>query len=158
MKVSEQLANFLAKRAEIIGRMDTLVLKGATLQGQDEEDFNQHDSELASVDRHIERLRAVEARQAAAAAPVQVVKSVQIEENAPKGDTFVKFTKAMALSRGNPMQALEIAKGMNYGAVLITTETNLQYELYLTGLESRILARTARTGKRVPWEVAVDAN
>ena len=116
MKVSEQLANFLAKRAEIIGRMDTLVLKGATLQGQDEEDFNQHDSELASVDRHIERLRAVEARQAAAAAPVQVVKSVQIEENAPKGDTFVKFTKAMALSRGNPMQALEIAKGMNYGA------------------------------------------
>ena len=38
----------------------------------------------------------------------------------------------------------------NYGAVLITTETNLQYELYLTGLESRILARTARTGKRVP--------
>ena len=46
----------------------------------------------------------------------------------------------------------------NYGAVLITTETNLQYELYLTGLESRILARTARTGKRVPWEVAVDAN
>jgi cysteinyl-tRNA synthetase len=26
------------------------------------------------------------------------------------------------------------------------------------GLESRILARTARTGKRVPWEVAVDAN
>ena len=46
----------------------------------------------------------------------------------------------------------------NYGAALITTETNLRYELYLTGLESRILARTARTGKRVPWEVAVDAN
>ena len=32
----------------------------------------------------------------------------------------------------------------NYGAVLITTETNLQYELYLTGLESQILARTAQ--------------
>ena len=46
----------------------------------------------------------------------------------------------------------------NYGAVLITTETNLQYELYLTGLESRILARAARNRKRVPWEVAVDAN
>ncbi|MBS4905430.1 MAG: hypothetical protein KH014_09725, partial [Subdoligranulum variabile] len=46
----------------------------------------------------------------------------------------------------------------NYGAVLITTETNLRYELFLTGLENRILARTARTGKRVPWEVAVDAD
>ena len=45
-----------------------------------------------------------------------------------------------------------------HGAVLITTKTNLQYELYLTGLESRILARSARTGKRVPWEVAVDAD
>ena len=46
----------------------------------------------------------------------------------------------------------------NYGAVLITTETNLRYELYLTGLENRILARTAQTRKRVPWEVAVDAD
>ena len=46
----------------------------------------------------------------------------------------------------------------NYGAVLITTETNLRYELFLTGLESRVLARAARNGKRVPWEVAVDAD
>ncbi len=29
----------------------------------------------------------------------------------------------------------------NHGAVLITTKTNLQYELYLTGLESRLLRR-----------------
>ena len=29
----------------------------------------------------------------------------------------------------------------NYGAVLITTETNLRYELYLTGLENRLLSR-----------------
>ena len=32
----------------------------------------------------------------------------------------------------------------NHGAVLITTENNLQYELYLTGLESRLLNRTRR--------------
>ena len=30
----------------------------------------------------------------------------------------------------------------NHGAVLITTETNLQYELYLTGLESRLLKKS----------------
>ena len=29
----------------------------------------------------------------------------------------------------------------NYGAVLITTETNLRYELFLTGLENRLLSR-----------------
>ena len=33
----------------------------------------------------------------------------------------------------------------NHSAVLITTETNLQYELYLTGLESRLLSRPQRT-------------
>ena len=32
----------------------------------------------------------------------------------------------------------------NYGAVLITTETNLQYELYLTGLDARLLRRHNR--------------
>ena len=32
----------------------------------------------------------------------------------------------------------------NHSAVLITTKTNLQYELYLTGLENRLLNRTRR--------------
>ena len=32
----------------------------------------------------------------------------------------------------------------NYGAILITTETNLQYELYLTGLDARLLRRHNR--------------
>ena len=32
----------------------------------------------------------------------------------------------------------------NYSAVLITTETNLQYELYLTGLDARLLRRHNR--------------
>lgn len=41
-----------------------------------------------------------------------------------------------------------------HGAVLITTKTNLQYELYLTGLENRLLAHTAHTRKKLPWEVS----
>ena len=32
----------------------------------------------------------------------------------------------------------------NYGAVLITTETNLRYELFLTGLDARLLRRHNR--------------
>lgn len=115
MTVSEQIASFLAKRAELIGKMDTLVLKGATLQGQDDVDFKAHEAELAEVDKHLDRLKATEARQAAAAVSVSGVKSVQVEDNAPKGTDFVRFVKATALSRGNPMQALEIAKSMNYG-------------------------------------------
>ena len=37
----------------------------------------------------------------------------------------------------------------NHGAVLITTKTNLQYELYLTGLESRLLRRPKR--RKLIW-------
>ena len=46
----------------------------------------------------------------------------------------------------------------NHGAVLITTKTNLQYELYLTGLENRLLAHTRHTRKKLPWEVSIHAD
>ena len=40
-------------------------------------------------------------------------------------------------------QKFEILRFLqNHGAILITTKTNLQYELYLTGLENRLLNRT----------------
>ena len=38
----------------------------------------------------------------------------------------------------------------NHGAVLITTKTNLQYELYLTGLESRLLKKSLHIDGHVP--------
>lgn len=40
----------------------------------------------------------------------------------------------------------------NHGAVLITTKTSLKYELYLTGLENRLLAHTKHTRKKLPCE------
>ena len=40
----------------------------------------------------------------------------------------------------------------NHGAVLITTKTSLKYELYLTGLENRLLTHTKHTRKKLPWE------
>lgn len=40
----------------------------------------------------------------------------------------------------------------NHGAVLITAKTSLKYELYLTGLENRLLAHTKHTRKKLPWE------
>lgn len=117
MTVSEQIASFLAKRAELIGKMDTLVLKGATLQGQDDVDFKAHEAELAEVDKHLDRLKAIEARQAIAAVSVSGIKatSIQVEDNKPKGTDFARFAKAIALSNNNPVQAIEFAKANNYG-------------------------------------------
>lgn len=45
-----------------------------------------------------------------------------------------------------------------HSAVLITTKTNLQYELYLTGLENKLLAHTSHTRKKLPKEVSVHAD
>ena len=39
-----------------------------------------------------------------------------------------------------------------YGVVLITTRTNLRYELYLTGLEGRLLQKSIKKQCGVPWQ------
>ncbi len=49
----------------------------------------------------------------------------------------------MKRKRGLPTTLYRILRFLqNHGAILITTKTNLQYELYLTGLENRLLNRT----------------
>lgn len=115
MNIAEQIASFEAKRAELIAKMDALISKGLTLAGQDETDYQSHEAEVAEIDKHLDRLKAAEARQAASAAPVAGIKSVQVLDNTPKGADFVKYVRAVGLSNGNPMQALEIAKTMKAG-------------------------------------------
>ena len=47
------------------------------------------------------------------------------------------------------IQILEYLQDHN--AVLITTESDLRYELHLKGLEQRFLNRAARKGCGLPW-------
>ena len=114
MSIAQQIASFEAKKAAALASMDQLVSKGLTLAGDDETAYSAHEKEAAEIEKHIERLKAAEARQAATAEPVGI-KSIQVIDNAPKGTDFVRYCKAMALSKGNPLQAVEIAKSMNYG-------------------------------------------
>ncbi len=118
MNISEQIRNFEVKKAEALAKMDALIIKGAVLSEQDDAGYKSAESEVSSIDAHIDRLKAAEARQAKSAQPITVsgVQHIEVRDNAPKGTDFVRFTKALALSRGNPMQALEIAKGMNAGS------------------------------------------
>lgn len=116
MTLSEQIASFQAKRAAALQTMDALVQKGITLAGDDEAAYKAAESEVAEIEKHLQRLREAEQRQAASAKPVTGIKgAISVESNAPKGTDFVRFTKALALSRGNPMQALEIAKHAKMG-------------------------------------------
>ena len=47
------------------------------------------------------------------------------------------------------MRILEFLQDHN--AVLITTESDLRYELYIKGLEQHFLRRAAQKGLRLPW-------
>lgn len=47
------------------------------------------------------------------------------------------------------MRILEFLQDHN--AVLITTESDLRYELYIKGLEKHFLRRAAQKGLRLPW-------
>ena len=47
------------------------------------------------------------------------------------------------------MKILEFLQ--DHDAALITTESDLQYELYIKGLEQHFLRRAAQTGLRLPW-------
>lgn len=115
MTLAQQIQNFQAKKLEIQTSMDALVSKGLTLAGDDEVSYSTAEGELAAVEKHLMRLQDAEARQAQSATPIAGIKSVQVEDNLPKGTDFVRYTKALALSRGNPMQALEVAKSMKMG-------------------------------------------
>lgn len=116
MSISEQIAQFKAKKAAALASMDALVTKGATLSDDEDNQYKSAEAEVASIDAHINRLMAAEDRQAKSAQPIMVSGvNVQVTDNTPKGTDFVRYTKALALSRGNPMQALEIAKSLNVG-------------------------------------------
>lgn len=116
MNISEQIKQFQTKKAAVLATMDALIVKGETLTGDDDAAYKTAEAEVASIDAHIERLKAAEARQAKSAQPITVAGvHVEVKDNAPKGTDFVRFTKSLALSRGNPMQALEIAKGIHAG-------------------------------------------
>jgi len=40
---------------------------------------------------------------------------------------------------------------LDHDAVLITTESDLRYELYVKGLENRFFQRAAQKGLHLPW-------
>lgn len=114
MTISEQIQHFQAKRAEVLAGMDALITKGTTLSQDEDAKYQAAEAEIAAIDQHLDRLKAAEARQAKAAKPV-AGSHISVEDNAPKGTDFVRYTKSLALAKGNPMQAVEIAKAAGYG-------------------------------------------
>lgn len=129
MTVQEQIQAFQEKRATIVQQMDTLMSKsvesGASLDVEDQDQFDEHEAEVRTIDAHLERLKKFERLQAEKAAPVDEkagktekaasdsragVVTAQVKTNLPKGTGFTRYAIALARSKGNLMQAAEIAK------------------------------------------------
>lgn len=69
-----------------------------------------------------------------------------------QGRTRAVFVRDVSRLSHDPavlMKILEFLK--DHDTVLITTESDLRYELYIKGLEQRLLNRAARKGCGLPW-------
>lgn len=127
--IKEQIAAFEAKRAANDARMQELMTaaseKGETLDEAGAQEYDTLGAEVKQIDAHLVRLKELEqANIAKAKAATQQdgedparasiaripARTIQVESNLPKGIAFTRFVKAMAMARGNVMQAYEIAK------------------------------------------------
>lgn len=126
---AEQIAAFEATRQAKSAEMDTIMEKsmesGETLSAEDKEKYDTLEGELKEIDDHLVRLRAAEARNKKAAAPVNGSDPDAASASRGAGDVtrvhinpkkvepgigFTRFVLAQARAKGNIIHALEIAK------------------------------------------------
>lgn len=134
VNITEQLAAFRAKRLAAEQRMDAIMEKsateGSTLDSAEKSEYDELAAEVKSIDEHVVRLSAHEARMVARAVPVvgsgtgaggarevQEADGVQlrsgvvtVHRNLPPGIAFARYAIALARAKGNIMHAAEISK------------------------------------------------
>lgn len=125
--VAEQITAYTDARTTKAARMTEIMQaaadKGETLDAAATEEYDGLDSEVKSIDAHLKRLDALEKANAATAKPIDAVTDtksgsearvparVEVKAaNLPKGTAFTRYAIALARSKGNLMQAAEIAK------------------------------------------------
>ncbi len=125
---ADMIADCVASRKEKTDTIDALLTKsgeaGVTL---DETESEQHDTlaeEIKAIDKQLERYRAADAREKAAAKPVSArgdvlerpgATSLQVvHRTLPPGIMFARYAMCMGMSRGNPYEAKQLAQD-HYG-------------------------------------------
>ncbi|WP_084581775.1 phage major capsid protein [Sphingomonas azotifigens] len=127
MDIAAQIAAFEAKRASTQSRMEEIMTKaateGTTLDAAEQEEYDGLEADVEAIDAHIKRLRSLQKTLAAKGVPAVGGSSEEASAarggtrievkgtNLPKGTTFTRYAMALARSKGNLMQAAEIAKG-----------------------------------------------
>lgn len=126
MNIAEQISAFETKRAALVAANATIMEKaageGATLDQAQAEEFDGNQADIEAIDGHLKRLRAAEKSASVKATPVtggnaddagQVRGGIRVEvkgANLPKGTAFTRYAMALGRSKGNLMQAAEIAR------------------------------------------------
>jgi len=127
MKVTEQLSQFDTRRKAATERMDSIMSKaadeGRTLDVSESEEYDTLGGEIKSIDAHVERLKAHEQTMIQRAAPVTAdagrpagssvhISSapISVRRNLPPGTGFTRYAMALAVSKGNLMQAERLSQ------------------------------------------------
>ena len=125
--IQDQLSAFAAKRQANTDRLSEIMTKsadeGSTLDESQREEYETLKAECSSIDEHMTRLKDYEQILIKNAAPVtkanvdndggvNVRKGsiISVHSNLPKGTGFTRYAIALARSKGNLVQAVEIAK------------------------------------------------
>lgn len=121
--ISENIADFEKSRTPKSLRMQEIMQKasdeGRTLDEKEATEYDGLQAEVKDFTTHIDRLKALEESQRESAAPVQRAtgettrassRVVEVKSTLPPGMEFARYVIAMAVGRGNPASALEVAK------------------------------------------------
>ncbi|WP_066570603.1 phage major capsid protein [Snodgrassella sp. CFCC 13594] len=116
MSIQEQIQEQEAKKAKLVEANGTLVCKSDVGEA-DQAAYDANKAEIEKIDKHLSMLRETEAQLAKTAKPVTMdttgtvpTGQIEVKSNLPKGTAFARYARALAMSKGNTMQAVEIAK------------------------------------------------
>lgn len=125
--IQERIAEFEAKRAATLAQITEIVNKsletGETLDAEQKTQRQTLQDEIATLDEHIKMLKDHEelvVKTAVAVTPAAGTSSaaatqmrngvISVKRNLPPGTAFARYAQALAISKGNLMQAHEMSK------------------------------------------------
>ncbi len=126
MNIAEQIRAFEEKRAALVAANEAIIAKaaedGSTLDAEQEEQFDGNQADIESVDKHLARLKAMEATNKAKAVPAEggnaddANKSragqrieVKTEQKLDKGIAFARLVKSFGIAKGSLGGAVSFA-------------------------------------------------